>query len=304
MIVIAVVLMPNLNRPSAAPTITAAPSRVNTVNLVVNQPTVTDSATATDLPTQTLTEQPTATLTPVPPTPTDSLTPDVLASAAPYMTATKMQFLSEMTMIASTWTITPSLTDSTTSTPTSVPAQVTTETALTLPYVQVNVSSANLRSGPDTSYNTVGHAALGEQYPVMAQAYAASWYLISVSGDRSAWISASIVSIFPESAQIATAATIPAPPAAQATVAPAATGSYYATLTLNGGTPNEVRYDIACQWATGTLVRQNGNGEAIAYDIPNGVQLSGIFPDGSERCGGWSYNRALRACLASLSAVL
>ncbi|MBZ0284575.1 MAG: SH3 domain-containing protein, partial [Anaerolineae bacterium] len=89
----------------------------------------------------------------------------------------------------------------------------------------INVSSANLRSGPGTSYSTVGSATSGQQFEVIAQNGIASdrWYLIDRGNGSFAWVADQLVTLSQSPNQIAVAATIP--PTAQSQVVQEGSGS-------------------------------------------------------------------------------
>lgn len=146
--------------------------------------------------TGTPTLEPTATLTPPPsPTPTNTATGTPTETAVP--TATKAP-----TETAVPPTVTPSPTATATATP--CPA----------PQVRVTLVSANVRSGPGISYESVAIVYEGDVLPVIARMEVGSWYIIELNGQQRGWISTTVVeTINPEvcDAEIPVAATIPAP---------------------------------------------------------------------------------------------
>jgi len=145
---------------------------------------------ATFTPTPTFTATPKPAHTPVPP----SSTPTPIATATPTATATSVP------------TLTPSRTPVP---PTSTPTNVRATSMPLNPVAIVNTSSANLRNGPGTNYDIVGSVQQGDQLPIVAQADNNSWYLITRTDGRRAWIAARIVIVAPPEAVIQAVATIP-----------------------------------------------------------------------------------------------
>ncbi|GAB5494854.1 MAG: hypothetical protein Phog2KO_50690 [Phototrophicaceae bacterium] len=78
--------------------------------------------------------------------------------------------------------------------------------------VTVNVSSANLRTGPGTEYNTSGSASSGTVLDIIARTSDSEWYLIEKPDGNPAWIWSGIVDVNGSNARIEIVATIPATP--------------------------------------------------------------------------------------------
>ncbi|GAB5492817.1 MAG: hypothetical protein Phog2KO_30320 [Phototrophicaceae bacterium] len=75
--------------------------------------------------------------------------------------------------------------------------------------VTVNVSSANLRNGPGTQYNTSSSASSGTVLDIIARTSDSEWYLIEDPNGYPAWIWSGIVDINTNNSQIEVVATIP-----------------------------------------------------------------------------------------------
>ncbi len=112
------------------------------------------------------------------------------------------------------------------------------------PAVTITSEGINLRGGPGTNYPIIGSARLGESYHVEAQASSGGqlWYLLTLSGGRSAWVFSTLVQLSPANAIIAPDATIPPtpmptasapPPMPTATLAPnIVAGNWSQTITV------------------------------------------------------------------------
>lgn len=84
----------------------------------------------------------------------------------------------------------------------------------------VTTDSANLRSGPSTNHNIIGTVARNQTMPIISKAYNTAsvsapaleeiWYQVENPEAETAWISASMVSVSPQDADIDFATTIPA----------------------------------------------------------------------------------------------
>lgn len=96
-------------------------------------------------------------------------------------------------------------TDSPTNTPR--PQATPTTSASGNATVTINVSSANLRSGPGTSYIIAGTASSGQTFDVIARYE--DWYLIDRGSQSDAWVWSRIVNLRGSETQIEVAATIP-----------------------------------------------------------------------------------------------
>ncbi|MCU0497316.1 MAG: protein kinase [Anaerolineae bacterium] len=88
--------------------------------------------------------------------------------------------------------------------------------ALTLATTRITATiitvTANLRSGPGTSFNVVANFVRGTELEVLAQSRDRQWYLIKrIDRNSTAWISASTVRINPTGVAITIAQTQPAP---------------------------------------------------------------------------------------------
>lgn len=148
------------------------------------KPTVTPSPTATSTPTL----APTSTLTP-----TSTFTPT--ATATPTFTPTS--------------TSTATATATRPATPTAPPSP--SPTATPQPQAIVTGDNINLRGGPGTVYPVVGQAAKGTALNVLARNDDASWYKVEAKAPE-AWVSASLVRLSVESAQVQAAAFLPPTP--------------------------------------------------------------------------------------------
>ena len=82
----------------------------------------------------------------------------------------------------------------------------------------INVTSANLRSGPSTGYAVVGSVQHGEQLPITGQnaSSGSTWYQVTRSNGQTAWISSTIVALCPSNGQIPTV-NVAAPPSQPST---------------------------------------------------------------------------------------
>jgi hypothetical protein len=87
-----------------------------------------------------------------------------------------------------------------------VPTTAPTTTAT----VTITADTANLRSGPGTSFDRVDTARQGDTFNVVAQAGGGQdvWYLVSLSGNRQGWVWSGIVILSPSNAQIPFADTV------------------------------------------------------------------------------------------------
>ncbi|MEO8396871.1 MAG: SH3 domain-containing protein, partial [Chloroflexota bacterium] len=90
------------------------------------------------------------------------------------------------------------------------------------PSVTITSDNINLRGGPGTNYPIVGAARLGDSFHVEAQSLSGGqlWYLVTISGARSAWIFSTLVQLSPANALISPAATIPPSPMPTASAPP------------------------------------------------------------------------------------
>ncbi|MBZ0284576.1 MAG: TIR domain-containing protein [Anaerolineae bacterium] len=88
--------------------------------------------------------------------------------------------------------------------------------------VTVKVPSANLRSGPGTSYSVIETAGMGQQFNVIAQNGNANdrWYLVNGDNGANAWVASQVVDINPEEALVDVAVTIPASSSGSGQTAP------------------------------------------------------------------------------------
>lgn len=148
--------------------------------------------------------------------------------------STKPQVVAQNVTPPPTWTPTPYVAAPTTAaTPTSIPPVVATPTPVPLPtdtpipspvptdtpppptptaqpYLTVSNSSANLRSGPSTSYDKVGVVQGGDEFVILGRNEAGDWWQIQVNG-QSAWIYGSLVNVS-QGEDVPIAANIPPPP--------------------------------------------------------------------------------------------
>jgi serine/threonine-protein kinase len=101
--------------------------------------------------------------------------------------------------------------------------QLPTATTCPAPQLQVILASANIRSGPGTSYGEVTVAFNNDIFPIIAQNGSGTWYNIDLGEDERGWISATVVEIISNEAcnqDILIAVTIPPPPPPTATPIP------------------------------------------------------------------------------------
>lgn len=75
------------------------------------------------------------------------------------------------------------------------PTQSIAQTTTGACYALVNVSSANLRSGPGTAYTVLGYAYRGENYPVGGLNREGSWAVVGMPDGKSAWLALSAAQI-------------------------------------------------------------------------------------------------------------
>ncbi len=127
-----------------------------------------------------------------------ALSTQTMAAQFREQTATEYVALtSTVSSWTSTFTITP--TSTRTSRPTERPLTTSSTTQNSIdstsdPQAVINVTSANIRSGPGTGFAVVGTAELGTSYPVVGRLADNSWFEITVLG-QARWISASVVDI-------------------------------------------------------------------------------------------------------------
>ena len=124
--------------------------------------------------------------------------------------------LGDPTIVATLVEASTEIPPSPTATPEEPPTQtpVPTATEQTVATIRVTASSANLRTGPNTTYDVAGVASANQVYEVVATNGDRSWYNIKLANGTFAWIGASVVE--PVDAdlvlQLDVASTIPAPP--------------------------------------------------------------------------------------------
>ena len=100
-------------------------------------------------------------------------------------------------------TATPALTD----TPTVVPSV----TPTMAPSVIAD-KAVNLRAGPGTNYPVVGAAKVGDRYDITARNQDGSWLQVCCVNGKSAWVSASVVTVGGGVDSVAVAQNVPPPP--------------------------------------------------------------------------------------------
>lgn len=175
-------------------------------------------------------------------------------------------------------------------TPTPLPA-----TPTPTPYPQVRISQeVNVRSGPGTSYTTLGTASAGSIYPVTAVNAGRDWWQIDYMG-QVGWVFAPLVEAAGVSAiavdsnvpptPIPTATFTPVPPTPAPTTVPT---PYFPFLLESSGIcePN-----AAMTYFNGRVVNQAGDPLTgacvhVAYDGPRNTKCSGC--DGSA-AGAWGF---------------
>jgi SH3-like domain-containing protein len=149
--------------------------------------------------------------------------------------------------------------------------------------VTINVSSANLRTGPGTNYNVAGTATSGQTFDVIARYE--EWYLIDRGNQSDAWVWSGIVNLSGNQVSIEIAATIP----------PITTNSTNnsATTQTNTSSGNEqpgnlqlgdIRSGYTGCWSAGTPLRFNnlrgGQGYPVR-DVANGTPIEWVAVEGS-----------------------
>ncbi|MEM7798504.1 MAG: thermonuclease family protein [Chloroflexota bacterium] len=90
------------------------------------------------------------------------------------------------------------------------------------PMAMVSASSVNIRVGPGVDYDSVTVALQDEGFQIIASDRSQNWYNVSLPDGTSGWVFANAVTVEGDALAVLPAATIPAPPTAQATQAPTA----------------------------------------------------------------------------------
>lgn len=80
------------------------------------------------------------------------------------------------------------------------------------PQVQVNISSANIRSGPGTNYPPIDVAERGDVFTILATDSSQDWYNILMPDGKRGWIGASVVNVLGTLSNVDVALTVPAAP--------------------------------------------------------------------------------------------
>jgi uncharacterized protein YraI len=124
-------------------------------------------------------------------------------------------------------TPTPQPTQAPTPTPTRAAPSATLTPTASPPTARMTASAGNLRSGPGVAYPVVGQASRGDGLAVLSRNEAGDWLQVTWKGSP-AWLSASLVSLNVQPAELPVAQAIAPPPSAQpligtAAPAPAAT---------------------------------------------------------------------------------
>jgi serine/threonine-protein kinase len=149
-------------------------------------------------------------------TPTASLTSTIQPSLA-ATTAIPATALPSATMR-------PSSTKTTVSTPTRTITPSPTPTSTALPRVIVNARSANIRTGPGTTYNVLTAVSKGSELAVIGRNADGTWLAVQMPGEeKTGWIAVSVLqldTLIVESLPIITALPSPAPRPAQPTEKP------------------------------------------------------------------------------------
>lgn len=105
-------------------------------------------------------------------------------------------------------------------TPTASPTATTTPTAIpAAPDFVVSNAVANVRAGPGTDYPIIGQVRQGETYAVTGRNASGSWWEFAF-GQRTGWISASLVESNEQADRVQVSANIPPAPTATATLLP------------------------------------------------------------------------------------
>lgn len=145
-------------------------------------------------------------------------TATTVPTSAPTHTPSPSPAPTETPIPTETATNKPSPTITPTDTPTATP------TPPSQPELQITSSSANVRNGPGTDFETLATLAEGETVAVLATNNDGSWYNVLLEDGSTGWLAASVASPLSEEALalVPVAATIPAPPPASPTSVAAA----------------------------------------------------------------------------------
>jgi hypothetical protein len=217
-------------------------------------------------------------VTPAPPTktpkPTFTATPDwtptqevfpTFTPAEPAATATAEPAQAEPTAEAT----------SAEAAPTAAPAaEESTEVRLTAN------QTANVRSGPGTSYPAIGRLSAGDSYPIVAKNPGGDWYQFEIEG-REGWVTASLVSVSGDAGTVEVAQNIAPPPTPrprptaaprptavpQPPAAPQPTAAPARRYEFNVAAVQACRRQPAGNWFSGTVYKggQPFNGARVVF---------------------------------------
>jgi serine protease Do len=77
----------------------------------------------------------------------------------------------------------------------------------------VNFPNTNARSGPGTSFESLGAVSVGTVLPVIARSDGSDvWYLVTLENGDPGWLWGRVVDLDPRDAEVEIAATVPSPP--------------------------------------------------------------------------------------------
>lgn len=77
----------------------------------------------------------------------------------------------------------------------------------------VNFPNAHARSGPATSFESLGALSVGTTLPVIARTEGSDvWYLVTLENGEPGWLWGRVVNLNPRDAEVEIAATVPSPP--------------------------------------------------------------------------------------------
>lgn len=249
------------------------------------------------------------------PVPTPSFTPK------PTFTATAVVIEEPLVAPTFTPTATPDATTAPLDTPTpdASPTPDATATPQTARAV-IDNPTLNVRSGPGTTYGTLGQVRNGERYDITGKNAAGSWYEINFNG-QTGWVSGDYINIEGDPASIAQAANIPAapvqpvvilptprpvvvvPPTATAVPAPAGpTATPVSSRKFNVAVVQRCDRQPAGNWFKGTVYvgGQPSNGQRVVFSYaPDGPwvtspQISGPH-EGYSDWGPGFYSHVINA---------
>ena len=181
-------------------------------------------------------------------------------------------------------------TPSPTATP-EVPPTATPVPTPTTPFVVAD-GAVNVRSGPGTSFGTVGQLAAGERAPILGKNENGSWWQIELPNGSPAWVIAELVGTAGPADQVAVAKDIPQAVAAAPTAAPAAAGAQPAATPKPAAAPPAPRPAGGGAFGYGVQVNPYDNAMLVGKIQGMGfnwvkVQIPWKDLEGSQGAMGW-----------------